>query len=40
MIPIVSEVRAFVSGTPNLIVQVSRGRQHNVLSSGGIVFRF
>ncbi len=34
------EVRDFVSGSPNLNVQLSRSRQHNLLSSGGIVFRF
>ena len=34
------EVRDFVTGKPNLNVQVQQGAQHNVVGSGGIVLRF
>jgi hypothetical protein len=34
------EVRDFVTGKPNLNVQVQQGTQHNVVGSGGIVLRF
>jgi len=34
------EVRDFVTGKPNLNVQVQEGAQHNVVGSGGIVLRF
>jgi Outer membrane protein beta-barrel domain len=35
-----AEVRDFVSGNPNLNVRLDSSTQHNVISSGAVVFRF